>query len=146
MAATPTEARRIHRLNGSTTPEWINGVLDRINTPAGLLSGGEQQMMVIARGLVSRPKALMLDEPSLGLAPAMVEELYAVLRELRDDGITILLVDQIATMSLAVADYAYVLEQGRIVAEGPAQVLREDETLVSAYLGGGMDTGRRAVH
>ncbi|MCC9624456.1 ATP-binding cassette domain-containing protein [Thalassospira sp. MA62] len=109
---------------------------DRINSPAGLLSGGEQQMMAIARGLVAKPKALLLDEPSLGLAPAMVEELYAILGELRDDGVTILLVDQMATMALSVADYAYVLEQGQVVAQGKAEDLRQDERLIAAYLGG----------
>ncbi|MBO6804197.1 MAG: ABC transporter ATP-binding protein, partial [Thalassospira sp.] len=109
---------------------------DRINSPAGLLSGGEQQMMAIARGLVAKPKALLLDEPSLGLAPAMVEELYAILGELRDEGVTILLVDQMATMALSVADYAYVLEQGQVVAKGKASELRKDERLIAAYLGG----------
>jgi len=79
---------------------------------------------------------LLLDEPSLGLAPAMTEELYAILGELRDDGVTILLVDQMATMALAVADYAYVLEQGQVVAEGVAADLRQDERLIAAYLGG----------
>lgn len=110
---------------------------ERMSSPAGLLSGGEQQMMAIARGLMARPKLLLLDEPSLGLAPAMVEELYAILAELRDDGITILLVDQMATLALAVADRAYVLEQGKVVAEGTAEALQGDETLIAAYLGGG---------
>ncbi|SNS50673.1 ATP-binding cassette domain-containing protein [Tropicimonas sediminicola] len=110
---------------------------ERMNTPAGLLSGGEQQMMAIARGLMAKPRLLLLDEPSLGLAPAMIEELYAILAELRDDGITILLVDQMATLALAVADRAYVLEQGRVVAEGTAEELQGDEALIAAYLGGG---------
>ena len=109
---------------------------DRWHSPAGLLSGGEQQMMAIARGLVARPRLLLLDEPSLGLAPGMVEELYAVLAELRDDGITILLVDQMASLALAAADRGYILEQGRIVAEGSAQDLLQDDALIAAYLGG----------
>ncbi|GGG84280.1 ABC transporter ATP-binding protein [Salipiger pallidus] len=109
---------------------------DRLHSPAGLLSGGEQQMMAIARGLMAKPKLLLLDEPSLGLAPAMTEELYAILAELRDDGMTILLVDQMATLALAVADRGYVLEQGRVVAEGSADELRADKALIDAYLGG----------
>jgi len=112
---------------------------DRLDSPAGLLSGGEQQMMAIARGLMARPRRLLLDEPSLGLAPAMVEELYAILAELRDDGITILLVDQMASLALAVADRGYILEQGRMVAEGGARELARDEALTAAYLGGGQD-------
>lgn len=118
---------------------------ERLDSPAGLLSGGEQQMMAIARGLMAKPRLLLLDEPSLGLAPAMVEELYAVLAELRDDGITILLVDQMATLALAVADRAYVLEQGRIVAQGSAEEMRGDDALVAAYLGGGTSQTREDV-
>ena len=118
---------------------------ERMDSPAGLLSGGEQQMMAIARGLMAKPRLLLLDEPSLGLAPAMVEELYAVLAEMRDDGITILLVDQMATLALAVADRAYVLEQGRIVAQGNAEEMRGDDALVAAYLGGGTSQTREDV-
>jgi branched-chain amino acid transport system ATP-binding protein len=110
---------------------------ERLTSRAGLLSGGEQQMMAIARGLMARPEILLLDEPSLGLAPAMVNELYTILGELRDEGTTILLVDQMATMALSVADYAYVLEQGRVVVEGPAGELAADPRLTAAYLGGG---------
>ncbi|MEP0454100.1 MAG: ATP-binding cassette domain-containing protein, partial [Roseibium sp.] len=112
---------------------------DRLHSRAGLLSGGEQQMMAIARGLMARPSVLLLDEPSLGLAPAMINELYAILGELRDEGTTILLVDQMASLALSVADYGYVLEQGRIVMEGPANDLISDERLTAAYLGGGED-------
>ncbi|SDI50920.1 branched-chain amino acid ABC transporter ATP-binding protein/permease [Alloyangia pacifica] len=133
-----------YRRKTRPAPEELEAILrrfprlrDRLDTPAGLLSGGEQQMMAIARGLMAAPKLLLLDEPSLGLAPAMTEELYRILAELRDDGITILLVDQMATLALAVADRGYVLEQGRVVAEGSAEELRRDTALIEAYLGQG---------
>ncbi|QIE43126.1 branched-chain amino acid ABC transporter ATP-binding protein/permease [Meridianimarinicoccus aquatilis] len=117
---------------------------DRLKSPAGLLSGGEQQMMAIARGLMAQPQVLALDEPSLGLAPAMVEELYTILAELRDEGVTILLVDQMATLALAVADRGYVLEQGRIVAEGKADALKQNDALIKAYLGGSTESREAA--
>jgi len=102
---------------------------------AGLLSGGEQQMLAIARGLIAKPRVLLLDEPSLGLAPALIGELYHVLAELRDQGMTILLVDQMATLALAVADRGYVMESGRVVHAGVAAELRDDPVLERAYLG-----------
>ena len=102
---------------------------------AGLLSGGEQQMLAIARGLVARPEVLLLDEPSLGLAPALIEELYTILAELRDEGATILLVDQMAEMALAIADRAYVLSSGTIVASGTPSEIRDSRLLEEAYLG-----------
>lgn len=108
----------------------------RLHNRAGLLSGGEQQMLAIARGLMAKPRILLLDEPSLGLAPAVIDELYTILAELRDDGITILLVDQMAYLALKIADRAYVLEQGQIVAEGLADELARDSQLIAAYLGG----------
>ncbi|ESR23727.1 branched-chain amino acid ABC transporter ATP-binding protein/permease [Lutibaculum baratangense] len=109
---------------------------ERKGQRAGFLSGGEQQMLAIARGLVARPKVLLLDEPSLGLAPTLIHELYTILAELRDEGVTILLVDQMAEMALAVADRAYVLSSGVIVAGGTAAEIRRDGTLEDAYLGG----------
>ena len=102
---------------------------------AGLLSGGEQQMLAIARGLVARPTVLMLDEPSLGLAPILVADLYDLLAELRDEGTTILLVDQMANLALSVADRAYVLQSGTIRRSGRAADLRTDPAVVEAYLG-----------
>ena len=103
---------------------------------AGLLSGGEQQMLAIARGLMARPAVLMLDEPSLGLAPMLVEGLYDLLAELRDEGTTILLVDQMAALALSVADRAYVLQSGTIRQKGRAAELRADPAVAQAYLGG----------
>ncbi|ORE96363.1 inner-membrane translocator ABC transporter [Stappia sp. 22II-S9-Z10] len=108
---------------------------ERQNQPAGLLSGGEQQMLAIARGLIARPTVLLLDEPSLGLAPKLIEELYAILAALRDDGATILLVDQMADMALSIADRAYVLSGGVFVASGTPDAVRASHTLEDAYLG-----------
>ncbi|MBD8755709.1 ATP-binding cassette domain-containing protein [Pseudomonas coleopterorum] len=111
---------------------------DRIDNPAGLLSGGEQQMVAVGRGLMAKPKILLLDEPSLGLSPAMIGELYDALAALRDEGVTILLVDQMANLALQVADRAYVLETGTVVKTGSATQLREDKDLAAAYLGEGV--------
>jgi branched-chain amino acid transport system ATP-binding protein len=103
---------------------------------AGLLSGGEQQMLAIARGLMARPQVLMLDEPSLGLAPKLLENLYDLLAALRDDGTTILLVDQMAQLALSVADRAYVLQSGAFTHSGTAREVAQDPALMKAYLGG----------
>ena len=108
---------------------------DRLSSRAGLLSGGEQQLLAIARGLMAKPRILLLDEPSLGLAPAMINELFDVLATLRDDGVTILLVDQMAALALTVADRGYVLESGRIVRDDTAEALVHDPALEAAYLG-----------
>jgi ABC-type branched-subunit amino acid transport system ATPase component/ABC-type branched-subunit amino acid transport system permease subunit len=108
---------------------------ERLGNRAGLLSGGEQQMLAIARALMAKPRILLLDEPSLGLAPAMINELFDALAELRDDGVTILLVDQMAALALTVADRGYVLESGRIVRDDTATALANDPALEAAYLG-----------
>jgi ABC-type branched-subunit amino acid transport system ATPase component len=108
---------------------------ERKDHRAGLLSGGEQQMLAIARGLIARPRILMLDEPSLGLAPFLIERLYALLAELRDEGTTILLVDQMAVLALSVADRGYVIESGRVVHEGTSADIRRNPALERAYLG-----------
>jgi ABC-type branched-subunit amino acid transport system ATPase component len=108
---------------------------ERLHQRAGLLSGGEQQMLAVARALMSRPRLLLLDEPSLGLAPKVVADLFAALDKLREDEITVLVVDQMAALALSLADRAYVLERGRIIARGDALSISRDPALKQAYLG-----------
>ncbi len=108
---------------------------DKRETPAGSLSGGEQQMLAMARGLMARPKLLLLDEPSLGLAPLVVKMIFEIVKELKSQGQTILLVEQNVYQSLAVSDYAYVVENGSIVLEGAADKLSADPAVARAYLG-----------
>ena len=115
--------------------ELFPRLLERRRQSAGTLSGGEQQMLAIGRSLMSRPRLLLLDEPSLGLAPQLVEQIFEELAALRDSGRTLLLVDQNAELSLAIADRGYVLEQGRIALGGTAAELRRDERVARAYLG-----------
>lgn len=109
---------------------------ERRRQPAGTLSGGEQQMLAIARALMSQPQLLLLDEPSMGLAPLLVREIFALIREINRTGTTILLVEQNAHMALSIAHYGYVLETGRIVLAGPAQELAANPQVQQAYLGG----------
>jgi branched-chain amino acid transport system ATP-binding protein len=108
---------------------------ERRNQMAGTLSGGEQQMLVIARALMSRPKLLMLDEPSLGLMPTLVKEVFRIIQEIHSQGTTVLLVEQNARKALAIAEYAYVIETGEIVLQGPAHEIRENDQVRKAYLG-----------
>ena len=103
---------------------------------AGTLSGGEQQMLAIGRALMSRPRLLMLDEPSMGLAPLLVEQIFGIIRELNDAGVTILLVEQNAHMALSVAHRGYVLETGRLITSASAADLLQDDAVRKAYLGG----------
>jgi branched-chain amino acid transport system ATP-binding protein len=110
-------------------------LVERRNQVAGSLSGGEQQMLAIGRALMARPRLLMLDEPSLGLAPLLVKDVFRIIAELKQQGATILLVEQNARKALEVADYAYVLESGRVVQHGPAADLRNEPSIVEAYLG-----------
>jgi len=108
---------------------------ERRGQQANTLSGGERQMLALGRALMSRPRLLMLDEPSLGLAPIVVREIFAIIAGLRQAGVSILLVEQNARAALETADYAYVLEAGEIVEQGPAAALMHDDRLVAAYLG-----------
>ncbi len=109
---------------------------ERRRQVAGTLSGGEQQMLAIGRGLMSHPKLLMLDEPSMGLAPILVEQIFEIIRELRDHGTTILLVEQNARMALKIADRGYVIETGKVVLTGTGQELLSSPAVKAAYLGG----------
>ena len=109
---------------------------ERINQKAGTLSGGEQQMLAVARAQMTRPKLLLLDEPSMGLAPVLVDLIFATIKKIREQGTTVLLVEQNARAALSVADRAYVLESGKIKLQGPARELRNDPEITKAYLGG----------
>jgi branched-chain amino acid transport system ATP-binding protein len=115
--------------------EYFPILKGRLRQIASTLSGGEQQMLAIARGLMARPKILLLDEPSLGLAPVIVEEIFIFLKELKNSGTTILLVEQNAFMALKIADYAYVLETGNISLEGAAGEMLNNKQVQELYLG-----------
>ena len=109
---------------------------ERRRLPAGQLSRGEQQMLAIARGLLMRPRILLLDEPSMGLAPLLVQQIFATIEAIHREGTTLLLVEQNARLALKISDYGYVLERGRIALEGPAKDLAADARVRAAYLGG----------
>lgn len=109
---------------------------ERISQIAGTLSGGEQQMLAMGRALMSRPQLLLLDEPSMGLAPLLVREIFSIIKEINSEGTTVLLVEQNANMALSIADRAYVLETGRVVLSGTAAELAASEAVQKAYLGG----------
>ena len=120
--------------------EWVYSLFPRLKErnwqQAGTLSGGEQQMLAVGRALMSRPKLIMMDEPSLGLAPIIVKEIFNIIKEINKKGVTILLIEQNANMALHVADTAYVLETGRVTLTGPGRELLADEAVKKAYLGG----------
>ena len=135
MGATPKGARAEFK----QTLDWVYTLLPRLKERqtqiAGTLSGGEQQMVAIARGLMAKPKILMFDELSLGLSPLLVMNLFEVIVKLKNQGLTMLLVEQNVQMALAVSDYAYVLNNGRLETEGEAKKVREMESVRKAYLG-----------
>ncbi len=119
---------------------WVYELFPRLKERSwqkgGTLSGGEQQMLAVGRALMSRPKVIMLDEPSLGLAPLLVKEVFDIIREINSQGKTVLLVEQNAFAALKIADYAYVMEVGSVVLEGPGEELLSDPRVKAAYLGG----------
>ena len=119
--------------------EWIYSLFPRLKERnwqyAGTLSGGEQQMLAVGRALMSRPKLMMMDEPSLGLAPLVVQDIFSIIKEVNKSGVTILLIEQNANMALKTADLAYVLETGKIVLSGSGKDLLENESVKEAYLG-----------
>ncbi len=137
------------RKDSSNVHKDIDAMMDRFpilrerrNQMAGTLSGGEQQMLTIARSLMTRPKLLMLDEPSLGLMPTMVQEIFKLIQEIHSEGMTILLVEQNARKALSIADKAYVLESGEVVLDGPADELQKSDQVRKAYLGEGLTKER----
>lgn len=116
--------------------ELFPRLLERKKQLAGTLSGGEQQMLAMGRALMSSPKVLLLDEPSMGLSPLLVKEIFSIIKEINEQGTTVLLVEQNAKMALEIADYAYVIETGKIVLEGTGKELAANEKVQKAYLGG----------
>jgi branched-chain amino acid transport system ATP-binding protein len=116
--------------------EYFEVLEQRKKQIAGTLSGGEQQMLAIGRALMASPKVLLLDEPSLGLAPLIVQDIFTIIKEINKKGTTVLIIEQNALQTLKIADYAYVLEVGKVSIEGPANELIRDKKLIEAYLGG----------
>lgn len=135
MGASPKRAKAHMKRNMERVYTMFPRLQERRRQPAGTLSGGEQQMLAVGRGIMANPVVLMIDELSLGLAPVLVLGLFQSLKELKADGLTMMLVEQNVQMAMAVSDYAYVLAQGRVELEGPSRELARDEHVRSAYLG-----------
>lgn len=135
MGASPKRARPHYKQNLEMVYEMLPRLKERRNQKAGTLSGGEQQMLAVARGIMAQPKVLMIDELSLGLAPVLVLSLFETIGQLKQTGITMLLVEQNVQMALAVSDYGYVLAHGKTEMQGPARELLQDEHIRAAYLG-----------
>jgi branched-chain amino acid transport system ATP-binding protein len=135
LGAYPARARPRRRESLDWVLELLPRLAERLRQRAGTLSGGEQQMLAIGRALMARPRLLMLDEPSLGLAPLVVAELFRTIRAVNADGLTVLLVEQNVHQALQIADHGYVLETGRIVTAGSARALLDDPDIKEAYLG-----------
>ncbi|WP_097459998.1 ABC transporter ATP-binding protein [Mangrovitalea sediminis] len=135
MGAFGARARAHYDRNLERVCHYFPRVKERLQQKAGTLSGGEQQMVAVGRGLMAEPKVLMIDEMSLGLSPLLAQQLFQTLKELRDDGLTLLLVEQNVHLALALADYAYVLAEGKVHLEGPAQEVSHNDEIRKAYLG-----------
>jgi branched-chain amino acid transport system ATP-binding protein len=129
------EARRVRQDTLDRVYRLFPILRERRRQLAGSLSGGQQQMVALGRGLMAQPRLLLLDEPSLGLAPAIVEQMFGIIRAIHAEGVAILLVEQNVPQALDIADRAYVLEEGRVVAEGPPAILRQQSRIQQAYLG-----------
>jgi branched-chain amino acid transport system ATP-binding protein len=138
LAATSMHSDRGHIASlVERTFAWFPRLAQRANTQAGYLSGGEQQMLAIGRALMTEPKLLLLDEPSLGLAPMLVDEIVDIIKRINTEGrVAVLLVEQNAAMALDIVQYAYLMESGRVVMSGPADVVRSNPDVEAAYLGG----------
>ena len=135
MGAFPARAKAHFQDNLERVYDMFPRLKERAGQKAGTLSGGEQQMLAVARGIMAQPEVLMLDELSLGLAPFLVLELFGILKRLKEQGLTMLLVEQNVQMALAVSDYAYVLADGRVALHGPSRQVAQDAQVREAYLG-----------